>query len=108
MSATLMRLGLYTLVVVLGLFIVREAYPNSPVAELASYSLLYQCASLSIVVLVAGLVLRMFDKTKSAVVKRRCSVCRAPVPQGAIYCRAHLREVLTREEDLRHSSIKRR
>ena len=36
------------------------------------------------------------------VTKNRCRVCRTPIASGALYCRAHLREILSDEDEKIH------
>jgi predicted nucleic acid-binding Zn ribbon protein len=52
--------------------------------------------------------MRVLEGGAKAVSKNRCVVCKTPIPPGAMYCRAHLREVLHREEDRAHMSNTRR
>lgn len=102
MSATLIRLGLWTLVLALALYVVHETFETSTLAEATPLPLLYKVIVGAVLLMAAGFVVRMFEKTAKAVAKNRCSVCRAPIPAGAIYCRAHLRNVLEREDDRAH------
>ena len=103
MSATLFRLGLWILVLVLALYVVHESYIEQPIAERIPMNMLHQALVLSGVLLLAGAISRMLEKTKKAVVKNRCRVCQTPVAHGAIYCREHLRHVLEREDRRTHS-----
>jgi len=64
--------------------------------------------ALGLITVAAGIVMRFLEKGAKAVTKNRCQVCRTPVPSGAIYCRAHLRSVLHREEDRTHMTRTRR
>ena len=103
MSATLLRLGLYILLVVLAAYVIHESFEDQPIAEMIPMALLQKALGIGILAVAAGLLLRLFEKGASkVVVKNRCRVCRTPVPGGAIYCRAHLRSVLHHEEDKDH------
>jgi uncharacterized membrane protein (DUF485 family) len=108
MYATLLRLGLYLLVVVLGLYVFRESFAEQQLAETIPGQMLTQALVLAILLIVAGMIARVFDKGASAVRKNRCAVCRTPIPAGAIYCRAHLRSILHDEDDKTHATRLRR
>jgi hypothetical protein len=108
MSSTLLRLGLWIIIIVLALYVVHETYEDSPVAEMVSMDLMQKALMVGGAAIVAGFVLRLFDKGKRAVVKNRCRVCRTPIPSGAIYCRAHLRNILHEEDDRTHMTRIRR
>jgi hypothetical protein len=102
MAATLQRLGLWILVIVLVLYVIHESYEDSPVAEYVSFDLMQKALIVGALAIIAGIVLRILEKGAKAVVKNRCAVCRTPIPQGAIYCRAHLRRILHEEDDRTH------
>ena len=50
----------------------------------------------------AGIVLRILERGAKVVIRNRCIVCRAPIDHGAIYCREHLRSILSREDERTH------
>lgn len=102
MSSTLLRLGLWTLIIVLGLYVVSETYPESIIAELIPASTLQKALALGVLLIAAGLGLRMFGVASRVVAKNRCARCNTVIPKGAIYCRAHLRKVLHEEDDRAH------
>ena len=104
MASTLLRLGLWTMILVLALYVLDETYPNEPIAEMISTTLMAQILALGALVTVAGVVLRILGKGAAVVVRNRCRVCRTPIPAGALYCREHLRTILHEEEDRTHSS----
>jgi hypothetical protein len=108
MSTTLLRLGLWTLIIVLALYVLAESNPEEPWAELIPRTMLAQAMVVSIIVTLAGTVLRVLGKGADVVLKNRCRVCRTPIPSGAIYCRAHLREILHEEDDKTHMTKVRR
>ncbi|MGN6184528.1 MAG: hypothetical protein ACTHQM_12845 [Thermoanaerobaculia bacterium] len=108
MSTTLLRLGLWTMIVVLGVYVLAEAYSEEQWSEMIPRHMLAQALAVSAVVTVAGVVLRILGKGASVVTKNRCRVCRTPIPTGAIYCRAHLRSILYAEEDKTHATKVRR
>ena len=108
MSATLLRLGLWTMILALALYVVDETYPDEPIAEIISASLLTKFIAVGALAAIAGIVLRFLGKGAAVVIKNRCRVCRTPIPAGAIYCRAHLRNILHEEDDRTHSTRIRR
>ena len=102
MSSTLLRSGLYLLVIIFVLFVIDTAFDNSPINDFVSNDMLTKAMGLAIMVSLAGAVLTVMEKASRKLVKSRCSVCRIEVPRGAIYCRAHLRNVLADEDDVTH------
>ena len=104
MWTTLLRLGLWIFILVLVLYVLASSYPSEPWAELIPMPMLQQALVLSGVLVVAALVLRIVDKGASAVRRNRCQVCRTVIAPGAIYCRAHLRTILSEEDDKSHAA----
>jgi predicted nucleic acid-binding Zn ribbon protein len=102
MSATLLRAGLWVVLIVIVLYVLQQTFEDGPVAEYVDAGLLQKALGLGALTVAAGIVMRMLEKGAKVVTKNRCAVCRTPVPSGAIYCRAHLRSVLHREEDRTH------
>lgn len=108
MSSTLLRLGLWLFVIVLGVYVLTETQPDSTFAEMIDLSLLTKLMGVGVLLIIAGIVAKMFEKTASVVSKNRCQVCRTPIPHGAIYCRQHLRNILHEEDDRTHMTRIRR
>lgn len=108
MYATLLRLGLWTLILVLATYVFRESIAEPRVAELIATHMLAQAIVVAVLLIVAGTIMKMFGKSASAVRKNRCAVCRAPIAPGAIYCRAHLRAILHEEDEKTHMTRVRR
>jgi predicted nucleic acid-binding Zn ribbon protein len=104
MSSTLLRLGMWTAILVLSLYIVHETFEESSLAEMIPMHLLTKIMIVAIVLCAAGVLVRVFEKTKQAVTKNKCRVCGAVVSQGAIYCRNHLRKVLELEDRKTHNT----
>ncbi len=102
MSSTVLRLGLWTILAVVALYVLHETYAGTPLEEYFSTSMLQKALVIGGLLVIAGIVMRMLEKGTKAVAKNRCVICKTPVPPGAIYCRAHLRSVLQREEDRTH------
>ena len=108
MSSTLLRLGLWILIIVLSLYVIHESFEDSPVAEYIPVNMMSKALALGAILLIAGIALRVFEKGAKAVSKNRCKVCRTPIPAGAIYCRAHLRTILHDEDEKTHMTRLRR
>ena len=104
MSSTLLRLGLWTLVLIMLLFVIKATYSESSLGELIPAPMLQQALVLSGLLVLAGVIARMFEKGKKAVIKHRCRDCSKPIPPGAIYCREHLRNVLELEDRRTHNT----
>lgn len=102
MSSTLLRLGLWTMVLILALYVVHETFIESALAELIPFAMLGQALTVAGLLVVAGLVLRVAEKAKKVVSKHTCRVCNTQIAAGAIYCRVHLRAVLEREDRKTH------
>ncbi len=108
MASTVLRLGLWILVIVLSLYVIQQTFEDSPIAEYVPMNMLQYALVVGGILLVAGIVLKMLEKGAKAVVKNRCAVCKTPISPGAIYCRAHLRAVLHDEDERRHMTNVRR
>jgi hypothetical protein len=108
MWTTLLRLGLWILVLVLALYVLDASYPDQPFAELIEPQMLQQAMILAAALIVAGLIARLAGKGAKAVIKNRCKVCRTPIAPGAMYCRAHLRDLLSDEDEKTHMTRVRR
>ena len=109
MSSTLLRLGLWVILIVVALYVVHETYEGDPIADFVPMAMLQKAVALGGLLVVAGIVVRMLEKTAAkVVVKNRCITCRTPIQPGAIYCRAHLRSVLAREDERTHMTRLRR
>ena len=103
MSTTLLRLGLWMVILVLVAYVLATTYADEHWAELISMTTLQHALTLGVIVVIAGVVLRVLGKGASkVVVKNRCRVCRKPIAVGAIYCREHLRSILADEEEKTH------
>ena len=108
MSTTLLRLGLWTLILVMVLYVLATTYADQPWVELIPMDMLQQVLVLAGVVIVAGIVLRILGVGAKAVTKNRCRICRTPIASGAIYCREHLRNILAQEDEKTHATRIRR
>jgi hypothetical protein len=102
MSTTLLRLGLWTVILVLVLFVLATTYPDATWTELIPMRMLQQAITLGVLLVGIGAVMRLLGKGAQAVIKNRCRVCRRPIPTGALYCREHLRSILADEDEKTH------
>jgi hypothetical protein len=108
MSDTLLRLGLWIFVLVLAVYVVAQTNETVPIAQLVPLDTLEKAMGLGVLLVLAGVVMKILEKGAKAVAKNRCAVCRTPIAHGAIYCREHLRTVLHREDDRTHMTRIRR
>ena len=108
MSTTLLRLGLWTLILVLVLYVVSETYHDQPWTEMIPANMLQQAVVVAGLLIVAGLIFRVLGIGAKVVTKNRCRVCKTPIAQGAIYCREHLRNILADEDEKTHMTRVRR
>lgn len=108
MATTILRLGLYTMILVLALYVLTEAFADQEFVEHLPASMLQQALALSVALIIAGAVLSILGRGAKVVVKNRCRVCRTPIPPGGIYCREHLRTILHEEDEKTHMTRVRR
>jgi predicted nucleic acid-binding Zn ribbon protein len=103
MYATVLRLGLWILILVLALYVLSATFPDEPFAALVPDAMLQQALVLALVLIVAGVILRILGLGAKVVGPRnRCRVCRTEIVHGAIYCREHLRGILHEEDEKTH------
>jgi hypothetical protein len=107
-STTLLRLGLWVTLLAIVAYVIHETFSEQDIAAFVPVSLMVKALALGVILIIAGLVMRLLEKGAKAVAKNRCVICKTPIPAGAIYCRAHLRDVLHREEDRMHTTHPRR
>lgn len=108
MANTLLRTGLWTLILILALYVLASTYSEEPWAELVPVPMLVQGMALAMLLIGAGILLRVLGVGAKVVTKNRCRVCRTAIAPGAIYCREHLRTILHEEDDKTHASRVRR
>lgn len=102
MSTTVLRAGLWTIILVLVLYVLSTTYPDQPFAAMLPITMLQQALVLGGTLVIAGIVLRILNVGAKVVTKNRCRVCRTPIASGVLYCRAHLREILSDEDEKAH------
>ena len=108
MASTLLRFGLWILIIVLAMYVVHESFEDSPIAEYTPPSLLQKGLMVGGALLMAGIVMQMLGKGAKAVTRNRCAICRVAIAPGAIYCRQHLRTILEEEDERTHMTRIRR
>jgi hypothetical protein len=102
MSSTLLRLGLWVILLVVVLYVLQQTYEEAPFVDFFAPAMLQKALALGGILLAAGVVMRLLERGAKVVVKNRCVTCKTPIENGAIYCRQHLRRVLNREDDRTH------
>src|SRR5258706_1600517 len=102
MSSTLLRLGLWIVLLVVILYVLQQTYEDAPFVDFFAPVMLQRALALGGILVAAGVVMRIFERGAKAVIKNRCVVCKTPIEHGAIYCREHLRSMLSREDDRTH------
>lgn len=104
MSQTLLRFGLWVVLIVLAGYVLRETFADAPFTEFLTDDILQNAGLLGLGLIVGGFVLRLFEGVWKKTVVRRCANCRQPVLHGELYCREHLRQVLAQEDELQRRS----
>jgi predicted nucleic acid-binding Zn ribbon protein len=103
MSSTLLRLGLWVILLVVVLYVLQQTYEEAPFVDFFAPAMLQKALALGGILIAAGVVMRILERgAKAIVVKSRCVVCKTPIEQGSLYCRAHLHRMLNREDDRTH------
>src|SRR5438445_5303781 len=108
MSSTVLRLGLWIILLVVVMYVLQQTYEDAPFVDFFAPAMLQKALALGGLLVAAGFVLRLLESGAKAVTKNRCVVCRVPIEHGAIYCRQHLRRILSREDEKTHSTRPRR
>ncbi len=102
MSSTVLRLGLWIILLVVAMYVLQQTFEDAPFVDFFAPAMLQKALVLGGLLVAAGIVLRLLERGAKAVNKNRCIVCRTPIDHGAIYCRQHLRSVLSREDEITH------
>ena len=102
MSSTVLRLGLWIILLVVAMYVLQQTFEDAPFVDFFAPAMLQKALVLGGLLVAAGVVLRLLESGAKAVTKNRCVVCRVPIDHGAIYCRQHLRRVLSREDERTH------
>lgn len=108
MSSTLLRLGLWIVLLVVILYVLQQTYEDAPFVDFFAPVMLQRALILGGILVAAGVVMRILERGAKVVIKNRCVVCKTAIDHGAIYCREHLRDVLNRESDRTHRTRIRR
>ena len=102
MSSTVLRLGLWIILLVVAMYVLQQTFEDAPFVDFFAPAMLQKALVLGGLLVAAGIVLRILERGAKAVTKNRCIICRTPIDHGAIYCRHHLRSVLSREDEITH------
>jgi hypothetical protein len=103
MSRSLIRFGLWALLVLVVFAIVRETLSETSPLRTDSGEFLQQAIAVSLLVVGLGVVLLLIEKVFGKPRKHsRCATCGAPVYKRELYCRQHLRQVIHEEDDRTH------
>jgi predicted nucleic acid-binding Zn ribbon protein len=108
MSSTVLRLGLWIILLVVAMYVLQQTFEEAPFVDFFAPAMLQKALVLGGLLVVAGIVLRILERGAKAVTKNRCVVCKTPIDAGAIYCRQHLRRVLSQEDEKTHMTRVRR
>lgn len=104
MSGTLLRFGLWVVLIALALYVIHETFPNAPQSEFISGPMLQKIGMVGAGLVLLGFLTGLFGKAADKTFRQqRCSVCRKPVMHGELYCREHLRRILDEEHDRHHA-----
>jgi hypothetical protein len=104
MSTTLLRFGLWIVLLVLGAYVLRETFAEAPETEYLAIPFLQKIGSFGLILIAVGAALGFVEKLMRKAQKTRCSVCRKPVLRGELYCRPHLRQMIEEEDDRFHKT----
>ncbi len=102
MSSTILRLGLWIILLVVAMYVLQQTFEDAPFVDLFAPAMLQKALVLGVLLVIGGFILRLLEGGAKVVMKNRCVVCKTPIEHGAIYCREHLRRVLSREDDKTH------
>lgn len=103
MSASLLRLGLWIILITLALYVMRDAFEHSSARAMIQPWFLRDAAIAGGAVIVAGVIVSILENVRDkATSQAKCLVCRRPVPKGEFYCRQHLRQILDEDHDRTH------
>jgi hypothetical protein len=99
MSQTLLRFGLWIILIALCGYVLRETLEDAPFIAWMTDEVVKNAGMLGFALVVGGFIMRIIEGIWKKTVVKRCASCRHPVMHGELYCRAHLREVLAREDE---------
>lgn len=108
MSATLLRAGLWLILIVLAGFVIRETNPGTVWEQYLPPGILQTAGAVGIVMVLTGIVMSFMGKAASKIPLSRCQVCHRSVMKGEIYCREHLRQIREEDVDRSHGTLPRR
>ncbi len=95
MALTLFRSGIYILLIVLALWVLRDAVLKD-FADILNDTLLNRAGFVGLLVIGVGFIALIYEKVTAGPKKTKCQVCGRPVIAGEFYCREHLRDIVDR------------
>ena len=95
MALTLFRAGIWILLAVLAMWVLRDAALRD-FAHILNDTLLNRVGLFGFAVLGLGFLALLYEKATTGPRKTRCKVCGRPVFGTEFYCREHLREIVDR------------
>lgn len=103
MSMIFIRLGFWSLVVVVVAYVFAETLPESPLAEMITGDLLALATKIAFGIIGLGLLVGLAEKLWG-LRRHKCKTCGRTIPSTQLYCRLHLNAV-REEEDIRHRTM---
>lgn len=91
----LFRIGVYILLAVLGLWVLRDSVLKSLAGYLIDRNLNI-AGIVGFAVIGLGFITLIYEKMSTGPKKTKCKICKKPVLTGEYYCRVHLREIVDR------------
>src|SRR5258708_38673849 len=96
MSSTLLRLGLWIILLVVILYVLQQTYEEAPFVDFFAPAMLEKALVLGGLLVTGGIVARLMGGGAEAGTKNRGGTCKGPSDKGAIYCHQPLRHLLSR------------
>jgi hypothetical protein len=96
MALVLFRTGIWVLLAVLALWVLRDGGVLEDYAHLLSDELVTRLGIAGVAVLGLGFIVLIYEKLTVGPKKNKCKVCGRPVIAGEFFCREHLRDIVDR------------
>lgn len=104
MSQTLLRFGLWMVLLALVGYVLRETLSDPGITELLNDTILQRVGGFGLLLIAGAGVASVLEKAAGKVGGSRCVKCRQKTFAGEIYCRTHLREVLDVQDNISRRS----
>ena len=102
MSSTLLRLGLWVILLVVVLYVLQQTYEDAPFVDFFAPAMLQKALVLGGLLVVAGIVMRLLERGAKVIVKNRCIDLQDADRARRDLLPQHLRRILSREDDRTH------